>query len=104
MKNDNFWKSQFLKHDAVPDTGNPPITFTPPKLSSNLSSVGPKADSPMEEPSTSRKHKTLQPVRSTQFTSGLAEPVPLVLSRFPEKSKIQWEQWLLNRKVVLVKR
>jgi hypothetical protein len=58
----------------------------------------------MEKPSTSRKDKPLQPVRSTRFMPGLGESVPLVLSRFPEKSKIQWEQWLLNRKVVLVKR
>jgi hypothetical protein len=47
--------------------------------------------------------KMLQPVRSTQPTPGLKEPAPLVLSRFPAKTKTQWEQWLLNRKAVLVK-
>jgi len=28
----------------------------------------------------------------------------LVLSKFPAKTKTQWEQWLLNRKAVLVKK
>jgi hypothetical protein len=42
------------------------------------------------------------PVRSTQSTHGFDEPAPLVLSRFPAKTKTQWEQWLLNREAVLV--
>jgi hypothetical protein len=48
--------------------------------------------------------KMLQPVRSAQFTPGSEEPAPLVLSKFPAKTKTQWEQWLLNRKAVLVKK
>jgi hypothetical protein len=46
----------------------------------------------------------LQPVRSTQSTPDFKEPAPLVLSRFPAKTKTQWEQWLLNRKAVLEKK
>src|SRR5664280_2523992 len=78
MKNDDFWKSQFAKHEAISST--------------------------TEVPSTSIREKMLQPVRSTQPTPGLKEHAPLVLSRFPAKSKTQWEQWLLNRKAVLVKK
>jgi len=48
--------------------------------------------------------KMLQPARSTQSTTGFEKPAPLVLSKFPAKTKTQWEQWLLNRKAVLVKK
>ena len=74
MKNDDFWKSQFIKHD-VPNTGKLQITPAPSKPMVNPVSV-----------------KTKE------------ELVPLVLSRFPAKTKTQWEQWLLNRKAVLVKK
>ena len=46
----------------------------------------------------------LQPVRSTQSAPGFEDAVPLVLSRFPAKTRTQWEQWLLNRKAVLDKK
>jgi len=75
MKNDDFWKSQFIKHDAVPSTGKLQITPAPSKPMVNPVSV-----------------KTKE------------ELVPLVLSRFPAKTKTQWEQWLLNRKAVLDKK
>jgi len=104
MKNDDFWKSQFIKHDAAPSTGKPQITPAPPKPTVNPVSVETKAVSTTEEPSTSRVDKMLQPVRSTQSTPGFEELVPLVVSRFPAKSKTQWEQWLLNRKAVLDKK
>ena len=104
MKNDDFWKSQFAKHDTVSSTGNPPITPTSPSPQLNPVSVGTKTVSTTEEPSTSRMEKTLQPVRSTQSMPGFEEPTPLVLSRFPAKTKTQWEQWLLNRKAVLDKK
>jgi hypothetical protein len=92
MKNDDFWKSQFAKHDATPNTGKQPIT------------PAPKAVSTTEEPSASRMEKMPQPVRSTQSTPGFEEPLSLVLSKFPAKTKTQWEQWLLNRKAILVKK
>jgi hypothetical protein len=75
MKNDDFWKSQFIKHDTVPSTGKLQITPAPSKPMVNPVSVETKE-----------------------------EHVPLVLSRFPAKTKTQWEQWLLNRKAVLVKK
>jgi hypothetical protein len=101
MKNDDFWKSQFAKHD-VSGTGNPPITPTSPNPQLNPVSVGTKTVSTTEEPSTSIMEKVLHPVRSTQSTPGFEGPTPLVLSRFPAKTKTQWEQWLLNRKAALV--
>ena len=104
MKNDDFWKSQFIKHDAVPSTGKLQITPAPSKPMVNPVSVGSKAVSTTEELSTSRMVKMLQPVRSAQFTPGSEEPAPLVLSKFPAKTKTQWEQWLLNRKAILVKK
>jgi len=104
MKNDDFWKSQFIKHDAAPSTGKPQITHAPPKPPSNSASVGTKTVFTSEEPSTSRIDKMLQTVRSTQSTPGFEKPAPLVLSRFSAKTKTQWEQWLLNRKAVLDKK
>ena len=92
MKNDDFWKSQFAKHDATPNTGKQPIT------------PAPKAVSTTDEPSTSRMDKVPQPARLTQSTPGFEKPAPLVLSKFPAKTKTQWEQSLLNRKAVLVKK
>jgi len=104
MKNDDFWKSQFAKHDTVSSTGNPPITPASPKPPSTPVNVETKSISATEEPSTSIMERMLQPVRSTQSTPGFEEPTPLVLSRFPAKTKTQWEQWLLNRKAVLDKK
>ena len=104
MKNDDFWKSQFVKHDATPGTGKPLTMPTPPKAPSNPVSVGPKAVSATEEPSTSRMEKMLQAVRSTQSTLSFEKFVSLVLSKFPAKTRTQWEQWLLNQKAVLVKK
>jgi len=104
MKNDDFWKNQFVKYGAVPSAGKPPTTPAPTQPSSNPTSIGRKAVSTTEEPSTLRMEKVLQPVRSTQPTSGFKEPAPLVLSRFPAKTKTQWEQWLLNRKAVPAKK
>ena len=104
MKNDDFWKSQFIKHDAVPSTGKLQITPAPSKPMVNPVSVEAKAVSATEEPSTSGIAKMLHPVRSTHSTPGFEKPAPLVLSRFPAKTKTQWEQWLLNRKAVLVKK
>ena len=75
MKNDDFWKSQFIKHDAVPSTGKLQITPTPSKPASNSASVETKE-----------------------------EPMLLVPSRFPAKTKTQWEQWLLNQKAKPVKK
>jgi hypothetical protein len=48
--------------------------------------------------------KVPQPARLTQSTPGFEKSAPLVLSKFPAKTKTQWEQWLLNRKAVLVKK
>jgi hypothetical protein len=104
MKNDDFWKSQFVKHDATPGTGKPPTTPAPPKPPSNPVSVGSKAVSTTEEPSTSRMEKMLQAVRSTQSTLSFEKFVSLVLSKFPAKTRTQWEQWLLNQKAALVKK
>jgi hypothetical protein len=104
MKNDDFWKSQFAKHDAISSTGKRPITPASPKPPPNSASVGTKTVSATEEPSTARMDKMLQPVRSTQSTPSFEKPVPLVPSRFPAKRKTQWEQWLLNRKSILVKK
>jgi hypothetical protein len=104
MKNDDFWKSQFIKHDTTPGSGNPPITSASPKPMVNPVSVETKVVSATEEPSTSGIAKMLQPALSTQSTPGFEKPAPLVLSRFPAKTKTQWEQWLLNRKAVLVKK
>jgi hypothetical protein len=104
MKNDDFWKSQFVKHGAIPSTGKPPTTPAPAKPPSNPASVGLKAVSAMEEPSTSRMERMLQPVRSTQSAPSFEKPVPLGLSKFPAKARTQWEQWLLNRKAILVKK
>jgi hypothetical protein len=104
MKNDDFWKSQFAKHDTVSSTGNPPITPTSPNPQSASTSVGTKTASTAEEPSPLRIDKLLLPVRSTQSTPGFEQPLQLGLSRFPAKSKTQWEQWLLNRKAVLDKK
>jgi hypothetical protein len=101
LKNDDFWKSQFAKHD-VSSTGNPPITPASPKPPSNSASVETKTVSATEEPSTSTVEKTIQPIRLTQSTPSSEQPVPL--SRFPAKTKTQWEQWLLNRKVVPMKK
>ena len=104
MKNDDFWKSQFAKHDAISSTGKPPIISASPKPLSSPASVGTKTVSTTEEPSPLRMAKMLPPVRSTQSTPGFEEPAPLVPSRLPAKMKTQWEQWLLNRKAVLVKK
>ena len=104
MKNDDFWKSQFAKHDAISSTGKPPIIPAPSNPPSKPASVGTKTVSTTEEPSPLRMAKMLPPVRSTQSTPGFEEPAPLVPSRFPAKMKTQWEQWLLNRKAVLVKK
>jgi hypothetical protein len=102
MRNDDFWKTQFAKHDAIPSTGKPPATPALPKPPSNFASVGAKAVSTTEEPS--RTEEVLQPVRSTQSTPDFEASAPLVLSRFPAKTKTQWEQWLLNRKAVSAKK
>jgi len=83
MKNDDFWKSQFAKHEAIFSTAISTTT---------------------EVPSTSIREKMLQPVSSTQSTAGFEKPASLVLSKFPAKTKTQWEQWLLNRKAVHVKK
>jgi hypothetical protein len=104
MKNDDFWKNQFAKHDAIPNTGKPLITPSLPKPSLNPASVGLKGASTTEEPLTSVIAEMLQPVRPAKTTPSFEETVPLVLSRFPAKTKIQWEQWLLNRNAVLVKK
>ncbi len=48
--------------------------------------------------------KMLQAVRSTQSTLSFEKFVSLVLSKFPAKTKTQWEQWLLNQKAALVKK
>ncbi len=102
MKNDDFWKSQFVKHDATPSTGKPPSTPTPPKPPSNPVSVGPKAVSTTQEPST--LETMLQAVRSTHSTLSFEKFVSLALSKFPAKTRTQWEQWLLNQKAALVKK
>ncbi len=104
MKNDDFWKSQFAKHDVLSSTGSLRMIPASPKPLSNSESVGSKVAFPTEKPSTSGKDRTLRPVRSIQFTQSLEEPAPLVLSGFPAKTKTQWEQWLLNRKAVLIKK
>jgi hypothetical protein len=103
MKNDNFWKRQFSKYDAIPGTGKPSTTRAPAKPPANPVSVGPKAVSATEKPAISSMKKMLQAVRSTQFTPSFDKFVPLVLSKFPAKTKTQWEQWLLNRKAALAK-
>ena len=103
MKNDDFWKSQFVKHDATPGTGKPLKPPAPAKPPSNLASV-PKAVATAEKPSTSRMEKMLQAVRSTQSTLSFEKFVSLVLSRFPAKTRTQWERWLLNQKASLVKK
>lgn len=46
----------------------------------------------------------LQAVRSTQSTLSFEKFVSLALSKFPAKTRTQWEQWLLNQKATLVKK
>jgi hypothetical protein len=105
MKNDDFWKSQFVKHDPTPGTGKPTTIPAPPKTPSNPVSAGPKAvsRSTTELPS-STMEKMFQAVRATQATLSFDKFVSLVLSKFPTKTKSQWEQWLLNQKAALVKK
>ncbi len=104
MKNDDFWKSQFAKHDAVPDTGKPPITPASPKPLPNPASIVPNAISATDESLASRLEETIQVVRPAQSIPGFEKSLQSGLSRFPAKAKIRWEQWLLNRKAVLIKR
>jgi hypothetical protein len=104
MKNDDFWKSQFGKHDANPGTGKPPRASAPAKSLSNPASVSLKVVSTTEKPSTSRMEKMLQAVRATQSTLSFEKFVSLVVSKFPAKTRAQWEQWLLNQKPALVKK
>jgi hypothetical protein len=104
MKNDDFWKSQFVKHDTAPGIAKPSTTPAPPKPPSNPVSIGPKSVATTEEPSASRMEKMLQAVRSTQSTLSFEKFVSLVLSKFPAKTRTQWEQWLLNQKAALVKK
>ena len=56
------------------------------------------------EKDTRIEEKLLQRVRSTQPALSFEKVVPLGLSKFPAKTKTQWEQWLLNQKAVLVKK
>jgi hypothetical protein len=72
----------------------------------NPISVGPKAVSASiaDEPPVSRMEKMLQAVRATQSTLSFDNFVSLVLSKFPAKTRSQWEQWLLNQKAALVKK
>ena len=104
MKNDDFWKSQFAKHDVLSSTGSPRMIPASPKPLSNSESVGSKGAFPTEKPSTLCLEETIQVARPTQATPNFEKLVPLVLSRFPAKTKTQWEQWLLNRKAVLIKK
>jgi hypothetical protein len=104
MKNDDFWKSQFVKHDTTPVAGKPSTTPVPPKPPSNPVTAGPKAASAKEEPSSSRMEGMFQAVRATQSTLSFDKFVSLILSKFPEKTKTQWEHWLLNQKAALVKK
>ena len=85
MKND-FWKSQFLKHEVTTGPGTP---------------VPPKA---VEEPAASRMERTLRAVRASQATLSFETFVARVLSGFPAKSRAQWEKWLLNQKAALMKK
>jgi hypothetical protein len=103
MKNDDFWKSQFVKHDPTPGTGKPTTIPAPPKPPSNPVSAGSKAVSTTELPS-STMEKMFQAVRATQATLSFDKFVSLILSKFPTKTKTQWEQWLLNQKAALVKK
>jgi hypothetical protein len=104
MKNDDFWKSQFVKYDAIPSTSRPPPMPAYAKPMLNSARIGPKAVSTTEEPSALRMDKVLQAVRSTQSTLSFEKFVPLGLSKLPAKTRTQWEQWLLNRQAVLVKK
>jgi hypothetical protein len=103
MKNDDFWKNQFVKHDPTPGTGKPTTIPAPPKPPSNPVSAVPKAASTTEQPS-STMEKMFQAVRATQATLSFDKFVSLILSKFPTKTKAQWEQWLLNQKAALVKK
>jgi len=104
MKNDDFWKSQFVNHDPAPGTGKSATAVAPPKPPSNPVSVAPKAVSATEEPPASTMEEMLQAVRSTQSTLSFDKFVSLVLSKFPAKTRTQWEKWLLNQKAALIKK
>jgi hypothetical protein len=97
---DDFWKSQFVKHDTTPGTGR----SAPPKAPSNPARIAPKAAGGAEEPATSKMEKTFRAVRSTQATLSFEKFVSLVLLKFPAKARAQWEWWLLNQKAALMKK
>jgi hypothetical protein len=114
--NDNFWKSQFVKHDATSGSGMPVQTKAPP----HAARIAPKAAAWAEAPETSRPpsgsnanllatppsslENALRAVRATQATLSFEKFVSLVLLKFPAKAGAQWEGWLLNQKAALMKK
>lgn len=97
---DDFWKSQFVKHDPAPVGAPPPA----PKVPSTPARVAPKAAGAAQEPATSTMEETFRAVRATQSTLSFESFVSLVLLKFPAKARSQWEWWLINQKTALMKK
>ncbi len=101
MTNSDFWKSQFIKHHAVPGPSKPPAVPAATKPSVRIAT---KPVSTKEMPLISSMEEMLRSVRSTQSKLSFEKFVSLVLLKFPAKARAQWEQWLLNQKASLVKK
>ncbi len=97
---DDFWKSQFVKHDPAP-VGAPPPAPKPPLPPTR---VAPKLAGAAQEPATSTMEETFRAVRGTQSALSFENFVSLVLLKFPAKARAQWEWWLMNQKAALMKK
>ena len=101
MTNSDFWKSQFIKHHAVPGPQHAAGSPRPHKIRSpHCHEAGFH-----QGDAVSLKHgRNASVSRSTQSKLSFEKFVSLVLLKFPAKARAQWEQWLLNQKASLVKK
>jgi hypothetical protein len=97
---DDFWKSQFVKHDPAPVSAPPPA----PRPLLTATRVAPKPAGAAQEPAISTMEETFRAVRATQSTLSFENFVSLVLLKFPAKARAQWEWWLMNQKAALMKK
>lgn len=101
---DDFWKSQFVKHETILSTGKPPTKPIPVKPRANPPRLQPPTALPTELPGTSRMEKILLAGSSTKSALGFEAFASLILSKVPATTRTRWEGWLFDWKDVLVER
>ena len=101
---DDFWKKQFVKHEATPRSSEPATKAVPAEPSPKPVKSGSHTAVTSEDSQTLRLEKILLAGRSSNSQMSFEAFASLVLSKVPAKTKGYWERWLFTWRAVLVEK